>query len=103
MPTTVGAREARGARHEEILGHVLEQHADVERPGPPPREQRLRALAAGLEVLAPAVALVLEHQGRRVVLGAGEQQLPHRHERAPRGPDPPSAPPASPSKPAMFS
>ncbi len=76
-----GTRKNGGAAHEEILGDVLEQHADVEGTFPPPRQQRLRPLAARRDVLPPAPLLVLEEERRGIVFRPRQQEISHRQHR----------------------
>ncbi len=68
-PHDRGARQRRTPEEEEVLGHVLEEHADVERALPAQcREHAGPGRALGHD-LAPGPRLVLEAQARVVVLG----------------------------------
>ena len=76
-----------GPQPEDVLGHVAEQHADVEGTGAGHRSDPRGAAGAGRDDLAPAPLLVLEAEARDGRRRPGPEELGHarRWSRAGRG------------------
>ena len=68
------ARQPGGDDPEQVLGGVVEQHTDVERPVAPAVECERPASGALVDHLVPRPAVVLEHQARVIVADPLEQQ-----------------------------
>ena len=69
------AREPGARQQEDELGHVLEEHADVERSGPPQLHEQLSPHACFLDDLAPGPSSILVAEPVGVVLRPAEDQL----------------------------
>ncbi len=69
------ARERGAAEPEQVLGHVLEQHADVERAGGSPSQCHRGPHPTGAHDLGPGVGVVLEAQTDARVVGARREQV----------------------------
>ncbi len=77
-PDDGGAAQRRATQPEEVVGSVVEEHADVERTGTAQTSgQRGAAVALGHH-LAPRPRAVLEENAGSVVLGPGPQEVGHR-------------------------
>ena len=64
MPTTVAAGEGGAEEREQVVGRVVEQHADVERAGTASRDEPAGHGGAALDHLAPGPAVVAAPAGR---------------------------------------
>ena len=70
-----GPGQTRAQQHEDELRHVLEQHADVERSGPPQLHEQLGAHLRFLDDLAPRPASIFVEEPVGVVFRPAEDQL----------------------------
>ena len=74
MPTIVAPPRAAPPEPEEELGDVVEQDADVERPGPAQGGSKVPTTGGLSHDLVPGPVLVAGAQSEVPVVGAGEQQ-----------------------------
>ena len=74
-----GAAQRGGAEQHDEVGHIVEEHADMERAVDTPREQEVGPINAFLGVLRPCPPPVFEEQARSLVVEASGDQVTEHH------------------------